>query len=219
MEERPKADEEYLTEEQLRQRISQPVPYCFGKEYSKLSAIARIAAEVSDGEALTEDAGRQLAREVQWLLADRGILFAQTRTRHYPPRYNWQISVQAQASLPPSARERGDWCEPYEDALACNRDLEKYRLTARRNDIWNQNKFWETWKTAAPAIQEYLHPETLWGTGKVKVAPVISRGIEETGEQLAKTFQTYLEGVGFQWHTTQSRGCPVVCGSRPVLAQ
>lgn len=204
MEERPKADEEYLTEEQLRQRISQPVPYCFGKEYSKLSAIARIAAEVSDGEALTEDAGRQLAREVQWLLADRGILFAQTRTRHYPPRYNWQISVQAQASLPPSARERGDWCEPYEDALACNRDLEKYRLTARRNDIWNQNKFWETWKTAAPAIQEYLHPETLWGTGKVKVAPVISRGIEETGEQLAKTFQTYLEGVGFQWHTTQS---------------
>lgn len=204
MEERPKADEEYLTEEQLRQRISQPVPYCFGKEYSKLSAIARIAAEVSDGEALTEDAGRQLAREVQWLLADRGILFAQTRTRHYPPRYNWQISVQAQASLPPSARERGDWWEPYEDTLACNRDLEKYRLTARRNDIWNQNKFWETWKTAAPAIQEYLHPETLWGTGKVKVAPVISRGIEETEEKFTKTFQTYLEGVGFQWHTTQS---------------
>lgn len=62
--------------------------------------LLRIAAEVSDGEALTEDAGRQLAREVQWLLADRGILFAQTRTRHYPPRYNWQISVQAQASLP-----------------------------------------------------------------------------------------------------------------------
>ena len=53
MEERPKADEEYLTAAQLRQRISQPVPYCFGKEYSKLSAIARIAAAVSDGEALT----------------------------------------------------------------------------------------------------------------------------------------------------------------------
>ena len=202
MEERPKADEEYLTEEQLRQRISQPVPYCFGKEYSKLSAIARIAAEVSDGEALTEDAGRQLAREVQWLLADRGILFAQTRTRHYPPRYNWQITAQAQAFIPaPSACERGDWCEPYEDTLACNQDLKKYRLTARRNDIWNQNKFWETWKTAAPAIQEYLHPETLWGTGKVKVAPVISRGIEETEEKFTKTFQTYLEGVGFQWHT------------------
>ena len=46
MEERPKADEKYLTAAQLRQRISQPVPYCFGKEYSKLSAIARIAAEV-----------------------------------------------------------------------------------------------------------------------------------------------------------------------------
>lgn len=209
MEERPKADEEYLTEEQLRQRISQSVPYCFGKEYSKLSAIARIAAEVSDGEALTEDAGRQLAREVQWLLADRGILFAQTRTRHYPPRYNWQITAQAQAFIPaPSACERGDWCEPYEDTLACNQDLKKYRLTARRNDIWNQNKFWETWKTAAPAIQEYLHPETLWGTGKVKVAPVISRGIEETEEKFTKTFQTYLEGVGFQWHKTRSTGNP-----------
>ena len=73
-----------------------------------------------------------------------------------------------------------------------------------RNASWDQEKFWATWKTAAPAIQEYLHPETLWGTGKVKVAPVINRGIEETGEQLAKTFQTYLEGVGFQWHTTQS---------------
>ena len=80
MEERPKADEEYLTAAQLRQRISQPVPYCFGAEYSKLSAIARIAAAVSDGEALTEEAGRQLGREVQWLLVDRGLLFAQTRT-------------------------------------------------------------------------------------------------------------------------------------------
>lgn len=205
MEERPKADEEYLTAAQLRQRISQPVPYCFGKEYSKLSAIARIAAAVSDGEALTEEAGRQLAREVQWLLADRGILFAQTRTRQYPPRYNWQITAQAQAFIPaPSACERGDWCEPYEDTLACNRDLEKYRQMVDRNASWDQEKFWATWKTAAPAIQEYLHPETLWGTGKVKVAPVINRGIEETGEQLAKTFQTYLEGVGFQWHTTQS---------------
>lgn len=205
MEERPKADEEYLTAAQLRQRISQPVPYCFGKEYSKLSAIARIAAAVSDGEALTEEAGRQLAREVQWLLADRGILFAQTRTRQYPPRYNWQITAQAQAFIPaPSACERGDWCEPYEDTLACNRDLEKYRQMVDRNASWDQEKFWATWKTAAPAIQEYLHPETLWGTGKVKVAPVINRGIEETGEQLATTFQTYLEGVGFQWHTTQS---------------
>ena len=209
MEERPKADEEYLTAAQLRQRISQPVPYCFGKEYSKLSAIARIAAAVSDGEALTEEAGRQLAREVRWLLADRGMLFAQTRTRHYPLRYNWQISAQTQAFIPtPSARERGDWCEPYEDTLACNRDLKKYRLTARRNGIWNRNKFWETWKTAAPAIQEYLHPETLWGTGKVKVAPVINRGIEETEAQLATTFQTYLKGVKFSWHTTGSTGNP-----------
>lgn len=74
MEERPKADEEYLTAAQLRQRISQPVPYCFGAEYSKLSAIARIAAAVSDGEALTEEAGRQLGREVQWLLVDRGAV-------------------------------------------------------------------------------------------------------------------------------------------------
>ena len=205
MEERPKADEEYLTAAQLRQRISQPVPYCFGKEYSKLSAIARIAAAVSDGEALTEEAGRQLAREVQWLLADWGMLFAQTRTRHYPPRYNWQISAQTQAFIPtPSARERGDWCEPYEDTLACNRDLGKYQQMVDRNASWDQEKFWETWKTAAPAIQEYLHPETLWGTGKVKVAPVISRGIEETEEKFTKTFQTYLEGVGFQWHTTQS---------------
>lgn len=209
MEERPKADEEYLTEEQLRQRISQPVPYCFGKEYSKLSAIARIAAAVSDGEALTEEAGRQLAREVQWLLADRGILFAQTRTRHYPPRYNWQISAQTQAFIPePSARERGDWCEPYEDTLACNRDLGKYQQMVDRNASWDQEKFWETWKTAAPAIQEYLHPETLWGTGKVKVAPVISRGIEETEAQLATTFQTYLKGVKFSWHTTGSTGNP-----------
>lgn len=205
MEERPKADEEYLTAAQLRQRISQPVPYCFGKEYSKLSAIARIAAAVSDGEALTEEAGRQLAREVQWLLADWGMLFAQTRTRHYPPRYNWQISAQTQAFIPtPSARERGDWCEPYEDTLACNRDLGKYQQMVDRNASWDQEKFWETWKTAAPAIQEYLHPETLWGMGKVKVAPVISRGIEETEEKFTKTFQTYLEGVSFQWHTTQS---------------
>ena len=208
MEERPKADEEYLTAAQLRERISQPVPYCFGKEYSKLSAIARIAAEVSDGEALTEDAGRQLAREVQWLLADRGVLFAQTRTRHYPPRYNWQISVQAQASLPPSARERGDWWEPYEDTLACNRDLEKYQQMVDRNARWDQKKVWATWKTAAPAIQEYLHPETLWGMGEVKVAPVINRGIEETEEKFTKTFQTYLEGVGFQWHMTRSTGNP-----------
>ena len=194
MEERPKADEEYLTAAQLRQRISQPVPYCFGAEYSKLSAIARLAAAVSDGEALTEEAGRQLAREVQWLLADRGMLFAQTRTRHYPPRYNWQITAQAQAFIPePSARERGDWCEPYEDALACNRDLGKYQQIVDRNASWDQEKSWETWKTAAPAIQEYLHPETLWGMGKVKVAPVISRGIEETEEKFTKTFQTYPE--------------------------
>lgn len=209
MEERPKADEEYLTAAQLRQRISQPVPYCFGKEYSKLSAIARIAAAVSDGEALTEEAGRQLAREVQWLLADRGMLFAQTRTRHYPPRYNWQISAQTQAFIPtPSARERGDWCEPYEDTLACNRDLGKYQQMVDHNASWDQEKFWETWKTAAPAIQEYLHPETLWGTGKVKVAPVINRGIEETEAQLATTFQTYLKGVKFSWHTTGSTGNP-----------
>ena len=208
IEERPKADEEYLTAAQLRERISQPVPYCFGKEYSKLSAIARIAAAVSDGESLTEDAGRQLAREVQWLLADRGILFAQTRTRHYPPRYNWQISVQAQASLPPSARERGDWWEPYEDTLACNRDLEKYQQMVDRNARWDQEKVWATWKTAAPAIQEYLHPETLWGMGEVKAAPVINRGIEETEEKFTKTFQTYLEGVGFQWHMTRSTGNP-----------
>ena len=209
MEERPKADEEYLTAAQLRQRISQPVPYCFGKEYSKLSAIARIAAAVSDGEALTEEAGRQLAREVQWLLADRGMLFAQTRTRHYPLRYNWQISAQTQAFIPtPSARERGDWCEPYEDTLACNRDLGKYQQMVDRNASWDQEKFWETWKTAAPAIQEYLHPETLWGTGKVKVAPVINRGIEETEAQLATTFQTYLKGVKFSWHTTGSTGNP-----------
>lgn len=194
MEERPKADEEYLTEEQLRQRISQPVPYCFGKEYSKLSAIARIAAAVSDGEALMEEAGRQLAREVQWLLADRGILFAQTRTRHYPPRYNWQVSAQAQAFIPaPSACERGDWCEPYEDTLACNQDLKKYRLTARRNDIWNRNKFWETWKTAAPAIQEYLHPETLWGTGKVNAVPISKSGMEQVETEFAELFQDYLK--------------------------
>ncbi len=209
IEERPKADEEYLTEAQLRERISQPVPYCFGKEYSKLSAIARIAAAVSDGEARTEGAGRQLAREVQWLLADQGMLFAQTRTRHYPPRYNWQISAQTQAWIPaPSARERGDWCESYEDTLACNRDLDKYGQMVDRNASWDQEKFWATWKTAAPAIQEYLHPETLWGTGKVKVAPVINRGIEETEEKFTKTFQTYLEGVGFKWHMTRSTGNP-----------
>lgn len=209
MEERPKADEEYLTEAQLRKRISQTVPYCFGKEYSKLSAIARIAAAVSDGEALTEDAGRQLAREVQWLLADRGVLFAQTRTRHYPPRYNWQITAQAQTCIPtPSARERGNWCEPYEDTLACNRDLEKYRQMVDRNASWDQEKIWAIWKTAAPAIQEYLHPETLWGTGKVKIAPVINKGIEETEGQFTKTFQTYLQGVGFKWHKTRSTGNP-----------
>lgn len=194
MEERPKADEEYLTEEQLRQRISQPVPYCFGKEYSKLSAIARIAAEVSDGEALTEDAGRQLAREVQWLLADRGILFAQTRTRHYPPRYNWQITAQAQAFIPaPSACERGDWCEPYEDTLACNRDLKKYGQMVDRNARWDQEKFWATWKTAAPAIQEYLHPETLWGTGKVNAVPISKSGMEQVETEFAELFQDYLK--------------------------
>lgn len=202
MEERPKADEEYLTAAQLRQRISQPVPYCFGAEYSKLSAIARIAAAVSDGEALTEEAGRQLGREVQWLLVDRGLLFAQTRTRYYPFQYHWQNNVQMQAC--PSVREpEGGW-EPYVDTLACDRDLVEYRQMVQDNAEWDQEKKWGKWMTAAPAIQEYLHPETLWGTGKVKVAPVINRGIEETGEQLATTFQTYLEGVGFQWHTTQS---------------
>lgn len=202
MEERPKADEEYLTAAQLRQRISQPVPYCFGAEYSKLSAIARIAAAVSDGEALTEEAGRQLGREVQWLLVDRGLLFAQTRTRYYPFQYHWQNNVQMQAC--PSVREpEGGW-EPYVDTLACDRDLVEYRQMVQDNAEWDQEKKWGKWMTAAPAIQEYLHPETLWGTGKVKVAPVISRGIEETEEKFTKTFQTYLEGVGFQWHTTQS---------------
>ena len=206
MEERPKADEEYLTEEQLRERISQPVPYWFGKEYSKLSAIARIAAAVSDGEALTEEAGRQLGREVQWLLVDRGLLFAQTRTRYYPFQYHWQNNVQMQAC--PSVREpEGGW-EPYVDTLACDRDLVKYRQMVQDNAEWDQEKKWGKWMTAAPAIQEYLHPETLWGTGKVKIAPVINNGMEETEEQLAKTFQTYLQGVGFKWHKTQSTGNP-----------
>lgn len=206
MEERPKADEEYLTAAQLRQRISQPVPYCFGKEYSKLSAIARIAAAVSDGEALTEEAGRQLGREVQWLLVDRGLLFAQTRTRYYPFQYHWQNNVQMQAC--PSVREpEGGW-EPYVDTLACDRDLVEYRQMVQDNAEWDQEKKWGKWMTAAPAIQEYLHPETLWGTGKVKVAPVINRGIEETEAQLATTFQTYLKGVKFSWHTTGSTGNP-----------
>ena len=206
MEERPKADEEYLTAAQLRQRISQPVPYCFGAEYSKLSAIARIAAAVSDGEALTEEAGRQLGREVQWLLVDRGLLFAQTRTRYYPFQYHWQNNVQMQAC--PSVREpEGGW-EPYVDTLACDRDLVEYRQMVQDNAEWDQEKKWGKWMTAAPAIQEYLHPETLWGTGKVKVAPVINRGIEETEAQLATTFQTYLKGVKFSWHTTGSTGNP-----------
>ena len=206
MEERPKDDEEYLTAAQLRQRISQPVPYCFGAEYSKLSAIARIAAAVSDGEALTEEAGRQLGREVQWLLVDRGLLFAQTRTRYYPFQYHWQNNVQMQAC--PSVREpEGGW-EPYVDTLACDRDLVEYRQMVQDNAEWDQEKKWGKWMTAAPAIQEYLHPETLWGTGKVKVAPVINRGIEETEAQLATTFQTYLKGVKFSWHTTGSTGNP-----------
>ena len=191
MEERPKADEEYLTEEQLRERISQPVPYCFGKEYSKLSAIARIAAAVSDGEALTEEAGRQLGREVQWLLVDRGLLFAQTRTRYYPFQYHWQNNVQMQAC--PSVREpEGGW-EPYVDTLACDRDLVEYRQMVQDNAEWDQEKKWGKWMTAAPAIHEYLHPETLWGTGKVHAVPITEAGMDETERELTEIIRNYLE--------------------------
>ena len=340
-------ESDFLTAEELRKQIPKPVPYYFGKEYSKLEAIARIA-EIATGETeLSKRIGKRLAHEVQWLLVDRGMLFAQTRARYYPLPYNWQRVVQEQpvyrGMLETTAQRRRDekrcresyleaqvrvqierarksgfqcclsvalavrwmkkvealwsgefaavqiyperawnslmqepfwWrsapkdedpsgisskiqthitelcmgpdpqharraetllaggsavqraeflvyvlrplleetrllqktemtCQPYEDALA-RRDLQTYLKMVECNDEWNQDKTWETWKTAAPAIQEYLHPETLWGTGKVKVAPVISRGIEETEEKFTKTFQTYLEGVGFQWHTTQS---------------
>lgn len=338
-------ESDFLTAEELRKQIPKPVPYYFGKEYSKLEAIARIA-EIATGETeLSKRIGKRLAHEVQWLLVDRGMLFAQTRARYYPLPYNWQRVVQEQpvyrGMLETTAQRRRDekrrresyleaqvrvqierarksgfqcclsvalavrwmkkvealwsgefaavqiyperawnslmqepfWrrsapknedpsgisskiqthitelcmgpdpqharraetllaggsavqraeflvyvlrplleetrllqktemtCQPYEDALA-RRDLQTYLKMVECNDEWNQDKTWEIWKTAAPVIQEYLHPETLWGTGEVKTAPVINRGIEETGEHLAKTFRTYLQGVKFSWHTT-----------------
>lgn len=85
VEERPKPGERYLSEAELREEFFRPVPYYFGREYSKLEAIERISRKVIASDTmLSEKVRRQLIRETRWLLVDQGLLFAQTRARHYP---------------------------------------------------------------------------------------------------------------------------------------
>lgn len=85
VEERPKPGERYLSEAELREEFFRPVPYYFGREFSKLEAIERISRKVIASDTmLSEKVRRQLIRETRWLLVDQGLLFAQTRARHYP---------------------------------------------------------------------------------------------------------------------------------------
>ena len=61
VEERPKPGERYLSEAELREEFFRPVPYYFGREFSKLEAIERISRKVIASDTmLSEKVRRQL---------------------------------------------------------------------------------------------------------------------------------------------------------------